>query len=137
MSDQFYKNGKRRWRPNKSWSQKRIRQWLTESPVAGPGSFDCRCNQFYQNGKLRTEETISVYLKPGWTFDHSHSTHNQFYFDLHDEWWVYPCDCKLCVVGDYSSDSEGWYELVKEWKADWYEKYNEHYKGGGKLVRKI
>ena len=132
--DQFYKNGKRRWRPNKSWSQKRIQQWLTESPVAGPGSFDLDSD--FDWDAMVERETISVYLKPGWTFDHAHCTCNKFYFDLHGDFEVYPCDCEKCggdvdIGENWGRDEnlaeqrrtntgkfEGYDELVKEWRAD-------------------
>ena len=139
-TDQFYKNGKRRWTPNKSWSQKRIQQWLIESPMAGRVSFDLD-SDWDEDARVE-RETISVYLKPGWTFDHAHCTCNKFYSDLRSDFEVYPCDCELCagdgdsgenltVAGEHEEPGglrdqrrtntgkfEGYKELVKQWEAD-------------------
>jgi len=139
-SDQFYADGTRRWKPNKSWSQKRIRQWLTESPVAGPGSFDC---------DPRGADDIEVYLREGWVSDEGYHFYcgNQTHAELAERWKAgppSPCACEQCGGDeDWSSMSgidfkrddptehaklaqqrrtntgrfKGYDELVKEWTA--------------------
>ena len=135
-SDQFYKDGTRRWKPNKSWSNKRIRQWFEESPLVGLNGAYPEWDYFQRAGQI---ETISVYLAAGWRMDHAHCSCNQTYESMIGDFDVYPCDCGLCGgegniddPGDYPDPElqaerrtqtgrfEGYDALVKEWKV-WHE----------------
>ena len=135
-NDQFYADGTRRWKPNKSWSHKRIRQWFADSPLVGLNGFDLESDYAETGGVI---ETISVYLASGWKMDHAHCSCNQTYESIIDDFEVFPCDCGLCGGAgniddpeDYPDSElqaerrtqtgrfEGYDALVKEWKV-WHE----------------